>query len=55
MSKNKPITPKKEDWKSTDEIYEQPKRDSFSVFVIICCIITLISSIVHELILWSVK
>lgn len=55
MNKNKPLVPKKEDWKDIDEIQEKPERDSFSVFVIICCIITLISSIIHELILLSVK
>jgi hypothetical protein len=58
MNKNKPIAPKKEEWnKDTDEFQgkQEQQRDSFAVFVVICCIITVISSLINEAILWLSK
>jgi hypothetical protein len=58
MNKNKPLAPKKEEWnKDTDEFQgkQEHQRDSFAVFVVICCIITVISSLINEAILWLSK
>jgi len=54
MSKYKPLKPRKEEYQGKTEQQVQD-NNSFAVFALICMGITIIVSIIHEIILWQSK